>query len=228
MSGSGPAPLDVRTRFERFPLAIKGAFVMRGADGNPHAARVVEAAVARIPSGPRHPFAVEDRIVDVAPNRDLFVPFEAPVTDLASGWYVVASSIEVDGRPPIPFSSRPFTVPWPRNDVRRGTVPVDRALSATGNSIRVLRLEMGADSAAVVWEPVGDEDEDVTERVGRSLTVLADDRALDVLPPDAGRTAAGHGEHVVRTYPGPRAARHVEVVVADGTHPRSAVRVPLS
>lgn len=228
MASDPGQPLEVRTRFERFPLAIKGAFVMRGADGNPHAARVVEAVVERVPSGARHPFPVEDRLVDVAPTRDLFVPFEAPVNELPSGWYVIASSVEVDGRRPVPFTSRPFTVPWPRNDVRRGTVRVDRFLEVAGEPVRLVRLEMGADSAALVWDAPGGADPPLGHRVRRSLAVSVDGSRLDVLPDDVRSDLGPPGEHVVLTYPIPRSGRQVEVATAEGEPGSARVLIPLS
>ena len=48
--GEGP-PIALRTRFERFPASIKGAFVLQGADGNPHTVRLESARIARIPGG---------------------------------------------------------------------------------------------------------------------------------------------------------------------------------
>jgi hypothetical protein len=227
---AGGAPLDVRTRFERFPLAIKGAFVMRGADGNPHAARVVEAAVARVPSGPRAVFPVEDRIVDVAPNRDLFVPFEAPVTDLPSGWYVISSAVEIDGRRPVQFASRPFTVPWARADVRRGTLRVDAVVEISGSPARLLRLEMGPDTAGLVWEAPGSDPDEVEPRLRGALSVLVDGSPLDVLPQEvrAGGLASAHDERVLRTYPVPRGARALDVVVAQARHDTKTIRIPLA
>jgi hypothetical protein len=216
-------PIEVRTRFERFPLAIKGAFVMRGADGNPHAVRILEGAVARVPSGGRHPFAVEDRLMDVAPNRDLFVPFEAPVNDLPSAWYAITSSVEVDGGRPLSFSSKAFTVPWPRTEVRRGTVRVERTADIEGASVRVVRVEMGGESATVVWRRVRGGPAPVT------VALVANGRPLEVLPPGPGTGSFGSAdeEHErLRTYPVPRAARSLEVLVQ--VRRGGAVSLPVS
>jgi hypothetical protein len=219
-----PGPIDVKTRFERFPLAVKGAFVLRGADGNPHSVRLVEAALARLPGGERHPFAVEDRLIDVAPNRDLFVPFEASVTEVRSGWYVIRSSVEVDGAGPLSFRSKPFTIPWARTDVRRGTVPIDRSISVDGAVVRVVRVEMGADAATVIWRP------EAEGRPAPTVSLVADGRALEVLPADAGapqRPPAGLEERL-RTYPVPRATRALEVVVRAGRGTPASVPVSLA
>jgi hypothetical protein len=219
-----PQPIEVRTRFERFPLAMKGALVLRAGDGNPHAVRILEGALARIPSGPHHRFPLEDRLIDVAPNRDLFVPFEASVAEVRSGWYVISSSIEVDGGRPLAFASRPFTIPWPQTDVRRGTVRLDRSLDLEGQRLRIQRVEMGSDSATVTWRGGRDR--------GRlpTISLVADGRALDVLPPDAGATSGQlptEHEEWLRTYPVPRSARSLEVVVRIARGPSASVPVPL-
>src|SRR5438034_10410724 len=88
-ASSSVEPIRVQTRFERFPASIKGAFVMAGADGNPHAVKIERAEVVRVPDGPSKPVPVEERAMDVAPARDLFVPFEVGVTDLEPGWHRV-------------------------------------------------------------------------------------------------------------------------------------------
>ena len=219
-----PGPIDVKTRFERFPLAVKGAFVLRGADGNPHSVRLVEAALARLPGGERHLFPVEDRLIDVAPNRDLFVPFEASVSEVRSGWYAIRSSIEVDGARPLSFSSKPFTIPWARTDVRRGTVPIDRSVEVEGGAVRVVRVEMGGDVATVIWRP------ETEGRPAPTVSLLADGRALEVLPADAGappRSSAGVEERL-RTYPVPRATRALEVVVRAGRGRQASAPVSLA
>ena len=152
--GPDSAPIHVRTRYERFPAAIKGAFVMRGADGNPHSVRLGWARVARFPSGPVFPFPAEDRILDANPIRDLFVPFEAPVLDLEPGWYVIESSVQVDGGRAWPFSSRPFSIPWPRGEVRRGSITLGKAATAGNQRFGLERVELNASWAAVIWRPV--------------------------------------------------------------------------
>jgi hypothetical protein len=217
-----PAPIAVRIRFERFPASLKGAFVLQGADGNPHSARFVEAAIARIPSGAKKPVPMEDRMLDVAPRRDLFVPFEVSVSDLVSAWYVIESSVEVDGWRSWPFASRPFTIPWARSDVRRGTVGLGRPVKVRGREFVVERVEFGPDTTAVVWRP---------ERTGgkrappsdveppgsdEEAVVIVDGEVIELLPvaassPRSDRLAPG--ERKATFYPVPKSARHVEVRV---------------
>jgi hypothetical protein len=229
-AGSGPdqpLPVELQTRYERFPVSLKGAFVMRGADGNPHVVKLESARVARIPSGPGKAFPLDVGIVDVAPNRDLFVPFEAPVSELEPGWYVVESTVKVDAGRTLVFASRPFTVPWSRTDVRRGSIAVEQTVRAGKSSVRIDRVEMGGDAAAVVWWP---EVEGVSEPVddgipppapepagGVEAILIADGILLDVIPEQAGRAGQGdvrsRGEHRTLSYPVPRSTRSLAVGV---------------
>ena len=52
--GSGVSdPISVRARFERFPATVKGAFIFRGEDANPHQVAVEGARVAGLGAGGR-------------------------------------------------------------------------------------------------------------------------------------------------------------------------------
>jgi hypothetical protein len=215
-------PVEVQTRYERFPASLKGAFVMRGADGNPHAVQIESARVARIPDGPGNPFTFEAGIVDVAPGKDLFVPFEAPVAEIEPGWYVVESTVRVDGGRSFVFASRPFAIPWPRTDVRRGTISVEKTVQAGKTSVRIDRVEMGGDAAAVVWWPEGQTAEpEARELPGPGGTLeailIADGRPLDVLPEQAGRAGRAQvrsrGERRTLSYPVPRSTRSLGIGV---------------
>ena len=190
---SGSAPIHVRTRFERFPAAVKGAFVVRGADGNPHAVRVEWARVARFPSGAATPFPAEERILDANPIRDLFVPFEAPVLDLEPGWYVIESSIQVDGAGSWVFASRPFSISWPRSEIRRGNLPLGKGVVIRDQRFGLERIELGANWSAVIWKPVGGGRMDAgsrsaaesEERPEATGILIADGEELELLPDDA-------------------------------------------
>jgi hypothetical protein len=215
------APVAVRTRFERFPASVKGAFVLQGADGNPHSARFVEAAVARIPTGLKKPVPLEDRVLDVAPARDLFVPFEVSVSELAPAWYVIESALEVDGWRQWPFSSRPFTIPWPRTEVRRGTVGLGRSVNVRGRTFVVERVEFGTDMTAVVWRPEGGRPGQPAARSEDEITneeavVIVDGELIELLPPTVGPSRSDRlapGERKASFYPVPRSAHSVEVRV---------------
>jgi hypothetical protein len=205
-----PRPVEVRTRFERFPASLKGAFVLRGADGNPHAIRLEWARLARIPTGPAKPVPVEDRMLDVAPSRDLFVPFEVGVSELEPAWYVIESAVRVDAGRTWEFESRAFTIPWPRSELRRGTFRLDRAVEAGGRAFHLDRVELGADTAAVVWSEDG-------PGSGAHAVLLADGRVQEVLPDEAVAGRAEHrtgpGERRTVSYPVPRSTVRLEVQV---------------
>lgn len=214
---SGTGPVQVQTRFERFPASIKGAFVLRGSDGDPHAVAFDWARVARVPTGPSKPIALEDRQFDVAPNRDLFVPFEVPVSEMDPSWYVVESSVRVDGGRSYEHAGRPFTIPWPRSDVRRGTIQVGKTVRAGGLSFDVDRVELGWDSAAVLWRPHRGSREG-TPRPGDDARaiLLADGKELERLPDQAGpRFSEPRSEGDVRsvTYPVLRSVHSLRVKV---------------
>ena len=187
------APIQVRTRFERFPAAIKGAFVVRGADGNPHAIRLDWARVARFPSGPAVQFPAEERILDANPIRDLFVPFEAPVLDLEPGWYAIESSVQVDGARSWVFASRPFSIPWPRSETRRGTITLGKGVTAGNERFGLERVELNANWSAVIWRPVRTADGPAPPDRARGGSdgpdaagiLVADGEEIEVVPEDA-------------------------------------------
>jgi hypothetical protein len=210
------APILVQTRFERFPASLKGAFVLRGVDGNPHAALFEWGRVARVPSGLAKPIPVEERPFDVAPIRDLFVPFEVGVSDLDAGWYRLEASVQVDGGKAWPFSSRSFAIPWPRGDVRRGSYPVGKRVQAGDSAFIVDRVELTGDSASVVWRTEPQTGEDTEDGPPGDAVLIADGGALELLPPEEGsrlfvpRVA---GERRSVSYPMPRSTRSAAVVV---------------
>ena len=74
-------PISVRARFERFPATVKGAFIIRGEDRDPHQVVFREARVVAIGGAQTHPIAMAVATLDVAPRRDVFVPFEMTVTE---------------------------------------------------------------------------------------------------------------------------------------------------
>jgi hypothetical protein len=214
-------PVQVQTRFERFPASIKGAFVLKGADGDPHAVTFDWARVTRIPTGTSKPIALEDRQLDVAPNRDLFVPFEVPVFEMDPSWYKVACSVRVDGGRSYEQTGRPFTIPWPRSDVRKGTIQVGKAVRAGGSSFRVERVELGWDSAAVLWRTEAGSGRGAA-RPGQDAraVLLADGTELERLPDQAGSKLSEprrEGEARSVTYPVLRSVRSLRVSVEVGS-----------
>jgi hypothetical protein len=215
------SPVDLRTRFDQFPATIKGAFVMRGADGNPHAVDIQECSIQRLPSGPGKTVSLGDIRVNVAPVRDLFVPFEVGIADLEPGWYAVHSTIRVDAGRTWAFASRGFAVPWPREQVRRGAVKVGRTVRAGGRAFVIEGIDMKADCAVVTWRadaptgPKAGRGAGSPDVPGHPPRLLADGVDLEALPAEARPSGRPDPAGVIRAvfYPVPRGTRSLGVVV---------------
>jgi hypothetical protein len=156
--------------FERFPISLKGAFVMRGDDGNPHQVRLGATRVVELGGRGIAPMGVAPATLDVAPNRDLFVPFEFPVAELEPGWYAIECEVSIDGSPVTVRPGKRFAVPWPRGSTRRDQVSVGRSVEVGDDEVRLERLECASDSISVAYE--GGE---------ASLSLTADGTRLPVL-----------------------------------------------
>ncbi len=166
-------PISVRARFERFPATVKGAFIFRGEDANPHQVMVVGARVAALGAGGSNPVPLAPVTLDVVPHRDVFVPFELPLSELEPGWYTLVCDVEVDGSPAAYDGGRRFSVPWPRATVRRGQVKVGRQVKLAGATVHVEQVDCSGDSIKLHLrvEPVGEV----------ALKLFADRRRLQVL-----------------------------------------------
>jgi hypothetical protein len=131
---------------------VKGAFVIRGEDADPHQVAIAEARVARFPGGQGRAIGVEPVVIQVAPHRDVFVPFEFALADLDPGWYDLTVSIELDGSPRVMAGDRRFAVAWPRGAVHRGKTPVGATLSLPGGvTVEVDRIDCEATSTSVYF-----------------------------------------------------------------------------
>jgi len=143
--------ISFRAAYERFPATVKGAFVLRGADRDPHQVRIEAARVVELSGGSGLPIDLPVVTQDVAPNLDLFIPFEVPTTDLGPGWYQLTCDVVVDGVAGQEQPGEPFPIPWPRGSVRRGTVDVGKAVAAAGGKLRIEHVECGGDSIKVSY-----------------------------------------------------------------------------
>jgi hypothetical protein len=141
--------ISVRARFERFPATVKGAFILRGEDADPHQVVFASANVVGIGLDVSHPMPMPPATLDVAPHRDLFVPFETAVADLDPGWYTLTCDLEVDGIAETYDGGRRFSVAWPRATVRRGQVRVDRGVALGDAKVLVEQIDCGGDSIKV-------------------------------------------------------------------------------
>jgi len=135
----------IRAKFERFPAAIKGAFLLRGADGLPHQVHVVQVRAAELAGGEPRPVGVETVVLDVSPTQETFVPFEISTIEMPSGWYCLECDVAVDGEARSVRPGDRFSMPWPRAAVRRGSVTIGakvagvsiETLECLGDSIRI-------------------------------------------------------------------------------------------
>jgi hypothetical protein len=140
--------VSIRAHYERFPATVKGAFVLRGADGSPHQVRLVAARAAECSGHGERSAEFEPVVLDVAPTLDLFVPFEVGLTDLSPGWYQLECDVVVDG---VRGTVRPgdrFAVPWPRSSVRRGSARIGEK----AGDVVLRQIECAADSMRITYE----------------------------------------------------------------------------
>jgi hypothetical protein len=139
--------LSIRAHYERFPLGIKGAFVMRAADGDPHQVKILLAQAVGMAGEGAHSLALDDVILEVAPNLDLFVPFEVPLAQLVPGWYALRCDLAIDADPVSVQPGAPFSVPWPRATTRRGNLSV----SGTLGDLHIDHVDCLADAIRITY-----------------------------------------------------------------------------
>ncbi len=145
----------IRAKFERFPAAVKGALIVRGADGMPHQVRREAAHAAELSCGTAQPGGVSSVVLEVSPTQETFVPFEVSTMDMASGWYRLECDIVVDGDPEVVRPGDRFAIPWPRAAVRRGRVTIgDKVSSVALETLEclgdTLRLSFAADAEPTI------------------------------------------------------------------------------
>jgi hypothetical protein len=139
--------LSVRARFEKFPATVKGAFILRGEDRDPHQVVFRQARAVAVSGGSWREIPVAATTLDVAPHQDVFVPFELMVSDLDPGWYGFECDLEVDGDAFTFPGGRRFAVAWPRATVRRGQIRIDRTVALGGSAmVRVDHVDCGGES----------------------------------------------------------------------------------
>ena len=209
-------PVSVDTVFDRFPASVRGAVVVRALDREPHQIRLIGAEVVAAHDLGRtiQPVSAEHATVDVAPHREVLIPFDVPFAGLGPGWYCVVAEVEVDGgahlRGPEDGGKR-FVVPWPSAEVRRGDL---RPGLEVGGAV-IERVELKADRTAVRWRPPADApDANLRLRLGtRRLPVVevTEERGI--------RTTVAH--------PVPKRATQLDLEVAAGRR-RAATALDLS
>ncbi|HEY7667380.1 MAG TPA: hypothetical protein VIE12_04575 [Actinomycetota bacterium] len=204
--------VSFRAHFERFPASVKGAFVLRAADGDPHQVRIAVARVREVAGSAGRPIDVEPVTLDVAPNLDTFVPFEFALTELTAGWYTLECEVAIDGSPTTVRPGQRFSVPWPRATVRRGQIPVNETVQVQGGTkARLELLECAGDSSTLRYA--------ATEPV--DVRLFADGARVPVLE-SAFDEAQGRGS--VTAYPLLKSQGAVTIDVRGGPAP---VEIPL-
>ncbi|MEX0991051.1 MAG: hypothetical protein WD004_02090 [Actinomycetota bacterium] len=204
-------PLSVRARFERFPATVKGAFVVRGEDANPHLVTFREARIVPVGGRGGEVIAMKAGTLDIPPHQDTFLPFEFSIADLEAGWYGLECELEVDGTPQTFDGGRRFSVPWPRGAVRRGTVTVGQKVELGGATVALDQIEVTGEQSALrftVQPP-----DDVT------VKLIADGDRLPELE-SAADGDSGEGRHVA--FPLLRAHSELVIVVRRGRDEGSA------
>ena len=198
--------VSIRAHYERFPATLKGAFVLRGEDADPHQVQIRGARVAELAGRAGQPMGVEPATLDVAPHLDLFVPFEVPLLDLGPGWYRLELDVAVDGDVGVVHPGERFVVPWPRGSMRRGSTAVGRAIAAGSTKVRIEQVECSVDSVRVVYQ--------APSRVGLSLA--ADDVTIPHIDEEFD---AESGRGVVTTYPASKSQSRLAITARGADRP---------
>jgi len=207
--------VSIRAHFERFPATIKGAFVLRGADRDPHQVRIHAARVREFSGGAGQPIDLDAVTLDVAPNLDLFVPFEFAITELKAGWYGLECDVAIDGTQASVRPPKRFAVPWPRGSVRRGNLSVNRSVQVDGGpKVLVEQVECGGDSIRVSYS--------VTPVEPVVIRLSSDGTPVPILETEL-RLEDGRGR--VTAYPLLRSLSHLEIDVKGAPAPLD-VRLP--
>lgn len=184
-------PLSVRARFERFPATVKGAFLLRGEDRDPHQVQVLAARAVAVAGRTSREVPIATTTLDAVPHRDVFVPFELMVADLEPGWYGFEVDLEVDGNAATFPGGRRFAVPWPRATVRRGPIRVDRQVKLGERAMATVEhVDCGGDSIRLTIS--------VEPPLPVQVRLLADGARLELLETDADESA---GRTRVTAYP---------------------------
>ena len=204
--------VSIRAHYERFPATLKGAFVLRGDDADPHQVRIEAARVSELSGETGQPMGVETVTLDVAPHLDLFVPFEVPLLDLAPGWYRLEIDVTVDGDAGVVHPGDRFVVAWPRGSMRRGSASVGRVIEAGATSVTIEQVDCVPDSVRVTYRAPA----------SVALALSADEIALPQVDA-AFDDATGRG--TVTTYPASKERSKLSIS-ARGSHAPVVVDLP--
>ncbi len=204
-------PLSIRARFERFPATVKGAFVVRGEDANPHLVTFREARIVPVGGRGGEVIAMKAGTLDIPPHQDTFLPFEFSIADLEAGWYGLECELDLDGTPQTFDGGRRFSVPWPRGAVRRGTVSIGQKVEVGGATVVLDQIEVTGEQSALRFT--------VQPPEGVTIKLVADGERLPELE-SASDEESGEGRHVA--FPLLRAHSALVITVKRGRDEASA------
>jgi hypothetical protein len=190
--------VSIRAHYERFPATVKGAFVLRGEDPDPHQVRLEAARISELSGVASQPMGVDAATLDVAPHLDLFVPFEVSLLDLGPGWYRLEVDVAVDGDEGVVHPGDRFAIAWPRGSMRRGSASVGRTIAAGATEVTIQQVECVPDSVRITYE--------APSRVGLSLA--ADDVTLHQIAESFDEEA---GRGTVMTYPAAKSQARLSI-----------------
>ena len=89
--------VEVRIKFDRLAQAVRGVFLLRAADGDPHQVRIEDAELRPSGGGPSQAAPFESLVVDVQPGRDLVIPFDIRHGQVPRGAYTLRARVTIDG-----------------------------------------------------------------------------------------------------------------------------------
>lgn len=197
--------VSLRATFERFPATVKGAFVFRTEDPNPHQVSFKRAEVLKVGGGQGMLISVRPAVIDCPPHQDMFLPFEFVTIELEPGWYELEAEVEIDAAPRKMPGGRRFTVGWPRATVRRGALPVGADLALGASSLLIDQVDCAIDHALVNYS--------IEPPASVELRLIADGQRLAQLENGFDESA---GKGWVKTYPIMRSSSSLSVEAVSG------------
>ena len=92
--------VSIEVRSEKVTVGVRGVFLIRAADGDPHQVRMEDVRLAPV-GHPGRSISVnlDPLLLDVQPAQDLVVPFDVRATEAPRGAYAVEATVMVDGSP---------------------------------------------------------------------------------------------------------------------------------
>jgi hypothetical protein len=211
-------PVSVGTVFDRFPASVRGAVVVRAQDHEPHQIRLlgVRVAQAHDQSKDVHRAGVDETTVDVAPHKEVLIPFDVPFAELGPGWFCVVADVEVDGslRMTGPEGGgKRFGVPWPAEEVRR----LDLKPNLKVGKAVVERIQSRPDRTEIRWRPPAKEPE-------AELRVSAGSRRLPAVEATEDQRT---GTRVTVTHPVPKRSEQLTIELSGHDRQKTSATLDL-